>query len=91
VATSPTLDSLSPAEFDAFLAELEPDLRAADRDMREVEELEKRGVTAAGALPGKQRAFSDYLASPRSYPLICRTRRLEAKITCTTARAQKGR
>lgn len=31
---------------------MEPDIRAADRDMREIEVLEKKGVTGAGKLPG---------------------------------------
>lgn len=43
---------MSSTELEAFLAELEPDIRAADRDMREIEMLEKKGVTAAGKLPG---------------------------------------
>lgn len=43
---------MSPSELEAFLAELEPDIRAADRDMREIELLEKKGVTAAGKLLG---------------------------------------
>jgi hypothetical protein len=51
---------MSPEEFDVFLAEMEQDIRAADRDMREIEELEKKGVTGAGKLPG---AFSQFLHS----------------------------
>lgn len=43
---------MSPAELDAFLTELEPDVRAADRDMREIALLEEKGVTGAGKLPG---------------------------------------
>lgn len=41
---------MSPDELDALLTEMEPDIRAADRDMREIEALEKKGVTAAGRL-----------------------------------------
>lgn len=48
----PTYQNMSPSELEAFLAELEPDIRAADRDMREIELLEKKGVTAAGKLLG---------------------------------------
>ncbi|EIM86592.1 uncharacterized protein STEHIDRAFT_97258 [Stereum hirsutum FP-91666 SS1] len=47
----PTYQNMSSTELEAFLAELEPDIRAADRDMREIEMLEKKGVTAAGKLP----------------------------------------
>jgi hypothetical protein len=43
---------LSPEELEAFLAELEPDVRAADRDMREIESLVAKGVTGAGKLGG---------------------------------------
>jgi hypothetical protein len=49
---SPTYDNMSAAEMEALLAEMEPDIRAADRDMREIEELEKKGVTSAGHLGG---------------------------------------
>jgi len=47
----PTYDQLSSEELETLIAELEPDLRTADRDMREVDALEKKGVTAAGKLP----------------------------------------
>lgn len=43
---------MSPEELEAFLAEMEPDIRAADRDMREIEASEKKGVTGAGKLAG---------------------------------------
>ncbi|KAI0316063.1 hypothetical protein OF83DRAFT_1031586, partial [Amylostereum chailletii] len=49
--SAPAYENMSPAELDAFLAELEPDIRAADRDMREIELLEQKGVTGAGKLP----------------------------------------
>jgi len=42
---------MSSSELEAFLTEMEPDIRAADRDMREIEILEKKGVTTAGKLP----------------------------------------
>ena len=48
----PTYDKMSPEEVDAFLAEMEPDIRAADRDMLEIDALEKKGITGAGKLPG---------------------------------------
>lgn len=44
---------MSVDELEAFLTEMEPDIRAADRDMREIESLEKKGMTAAGKLPGR--------------------------------------
>ncbi|KAI0046726.1 hypothetical protein FA95DRAFT_1493574 [Auriscalpium vulgare] len=47
----PAYQNMSASELEAFLAELEPDIRAADRDMREIEMLEAKGVTAAGKLP----------------------------------------
>ena len=45
---------MSSEELDALLAEMEPDIRAADRDLREIELLEKRGVLGAGKLAGKE-------------------------------------
>ncbi|KAH9033342.1 hypothetical protein EDB85DRAFT_2073780 [Lactarius pseudohatsudake] len=46
----PEYADMSPAELAAVAAELEPDIRAADNDMREIEALQKRGVTGAGSL-----------------------------------------
>ncbi|PPQ74334.1 hypothetical protein CVT24_000688 [Panaeolus cyanescens] len=46
----PTYDKMSPEEFNAYLSEMEPDIRNADRDMREIDTLEKKGVTGAGKL-----------------------------------------
>ena len=43
---------MTPEELDAFLSEMEPDIKAADRDLREIEILEKRGVLGAGRLSG---------------------------------------
>ncbi|GJE90320.1 hypothetical protein PsYK624_064490 [Phanerochaete sordida] len=48
--TSPTYESMTAAEVEAMLTEMEPDIRAADRDLREIELLEKKDVTAAGKL-----------------------------------------
>lgn len=45
---------MSQSEMEAFLAEMEPDIRSADRDMREIELLVKKGVTGAGSLAGSQ-------------------------------------
>ena len=62
---------MSPSELEAFLAELEPDIRAADRDMREIEMLEKKGVTGAGKLPGPS-AHPHLLPLPaRASSLLC--------------------
>lgn len=49
---APSYNNMSPEELEAFLLEMEPDIRAADRDMREIEILEKKGVASAGKLPG---------------------------------------
>lgn len=51
-AAPPSYSALSPEELDAFLAEMEPEIRGADRDLREIEILEKRGVLGAGKLAG---------------------------------------
>lgn len=50
LADAPAYENMSAAELDALLAEMEPDVRAADRDMREIEMLESKGVTEAGKL-----------------------------------------
>ncbi|KAG2132763.1 hypothetical protein DEU56DRAFT_889108 [Suillus clintonianus] len=47
---APTYENMSPEELEALLVEMEPEIRAADRDMREIEMLEHKGVTAAGKL-----------------------------------------
>jgi hypothetical protein len=47
-----TYEHLSGPEIEALLAEMEPDIRAADRDVREIQELEKKGVLGAGKLEG---------------------------------------
>jgi len=41
---------MSASELDALLVEMEPDIRAAERDMQEIAALEKKGVTGAGKL-----------------------------------------
>lgn len=48
----PSYENMSPEELEAFLTEMEPDIRAADRDMCEIEALENKGVTGAGKLAG---------------------------------------
>lgn len=52
--TPPSYENMSNSELEAFLAEMEPDIRAADRDLREIEILEKKEVTSAGKLPEYQ-------------------------------------
>ncbi|KLO19679.1 hypothetical protein SCHPADRAFT_843164, partial [Schizopora paradoxa] len=48
---SPSIhSSLSEEELNALLAEMEPELKAADRDLRDIDVLEKRGVLGAGKL-----------------------------------------
>jgi len=44
---------MSQEEVEALLVEMEPEIRAADRDMHEIGVLEQKGVTAAGKLTGK--------------------------------------
>lgn len=48
--TAPTYDGMPSTQFESLLAEMEPDIRVADRDMREIELLEQKGVTGAGKL-----------------------------------------
>lgn len=48
--SAPAYENMSPEELEALLVEMEPEIRAADRDMREIEMLEQKGVTAAGKL-----------------------------------------
>ncbi|KAG6869238.1 hypothetical protein C0993_009103 [Termitomyces sp. T159_Od127] len=43
-------NTMSVAQLEALLTEMEPDIRAAERDMREIEMLESKGVTGAGKL-----------------------------------------
>lgn len=49
----PMYENMTPSELEAYLAEMEPDVRAADRDMLEVETLVGKGVTGAGKLGGQ--------------------------------------
>lgn len=42
---------MTPEQIGAFLTEMEPDIRAADRDMLEIDTLEKKGVLGSGKLP----------------------------------------
>ncbi|KAI0369841.1 hypothetical protein BV20DRAFT_339721 [Pilatotrama ljubarskyi] len=46
----PTYENMSPSELEAFLCEMETDIRAAERDLREISALEEKGVTGAGKL-----------------------------------------
>lgn len=41
---------MSPTELAALAAELEPDIRSADNDMREIDDLQQKGITGAGTL-----------------------------------------
>jgi hypothetical protein len=43
---------MSLSELAALAAELEPDIRAADNDVREIDGLQQKGVTGAGKLSG---------------------------------------
>ncbi|KAI0083480.1 hypothetical protein BDY19DRAFT_900274 [Irpex rosettiformis] len=53
--STPLYENMSPNELEAFLTEMGPDIRAADRDLREIEMLESKDVTAAGKLPEYQK------------------------------------
>jgi len=53
----PAYDKMTPEEIFAFLTEMEPDIRAADRDMLEIDTLEKKGILGAGKLPGTSLLF----------------------------------
>ena len=46
----PSYESMTPSELETFLQEMEPDIRAADRDMREIEALDQKGVATVGKL-----------------------------------------
>jgi len=46
----PSYENMTPSEFETFLQEMEPDIRAADRDMREIEALDQKGVATVGKL-----------------------------------------
>lgn len=49
----PTPDTVSVSDLEALMLESEADIRAADRDLREIAELESRGVLDAGKLPSE--------------------------------------
>lgn len=53
----PIYENMSPQELEAYLVEMEPEIRAADRDMREIETLVGKGVTGAGKLGGEYLVF----------------------------------
>lgn len=53
----PTYDKMTTEEINAFLNEMEPDIRAADRDLLEIAALEKKDVLGAGKLPGESFAL----------------------------------
>ncbi|KIJ20906.1 hypothetical protein PAXINDRAFT_66601 [Paxillus involutus ATCC 200175] len=68
---APTDEKMSAEEVEALLAEMEPDIRAADRDMREIELLEQKGVLSAGKLAGASDECIDYEAlQPRLQALL---------------------
>jgi len=49
-SNAPSYEELSSSEFEVLLKELEPDIRSADRDLREIQTLDKRGVSGSGKL-----------------------------------------
>ncbi|KAK0446737.1 hypothetical protein EV421DRAFT_1791045 [Armillaria borealis] len=46
----PAYQNMSQEELNAFVGEMENDIRSADRDMQEIDALQKKGVTGAGKL-----------------------------------------
>jgi hypothetical protein len=50
--TPPEYKDMSPADLAALAAELEPDIRSADNDMREIDDLQRKGITGGGMLSG---------------------------------------
>jgi hypothetical protein len=49
----PASDVVSVSDLESLLLESEVDIRAADRDLRDIAELESRGVLDAGKLPSE--------------------------------------
>ena len=41
---------MSPSEFEVYLKDMEPEIKQAERDLREIDALEKREVSGAGSL-----------------------------------------
>lgn len=56
-AMPPSYSHMSSEELDALLAEMEPEIRSADRDLREIDVLDKRGILGAGKLAGSFLTF----------------------------------
>lgn len=65
--TPPEYKDMSPADLAALATELEPDIRAADNGMREIEDLQRKGITGAGALSG---VLSGYSLHPATHTMI---------------------
>jgi hypothetical protein len=51
--TVPSYEELDESELEVLLRDMEPELRTADRDLREIQDLDKSGVTGAGRLAGR--------------------------------------
>jgi hypothetical protein len=66
----PSYENMTPSEFDTFLHEMEPDIRAADRDMREIEALDQKGVAAVGKLTSACPSLLVFHPLMRSAPQI---------------------
>ena len=56
---------MSLTDLAALAAELEPDIRSADNDMREIDDLQRKGITGAGMLSG---ALSGHVFRPLHTP-----------------------
>ena len=64
---------MSREALEALLVEVEPEIRAADKDTREDEILEQKGVIAAGKLAGK--SYRTFKNSPVRSHCLQTTRR----------------
>jgi hypothetical protein len=76
---------MSPTELAALAAELEPDIRAADNDMREIDDLQQKGISGAGTLSSMFRGCLFHASAHRDSTTVHRLRS-----TPTTARSTFG-
>ena len=75
----PSYENMTPSEFETFLQEMEPDIRAADRDMREIEALDQKGVAAVGKLTSACPALRLFLTHSNDQPTDYQTLRPRIK------------
>ena len=89
----PSYENMTPSEFETFLQEMEPDIRAADRDMREIEALDQKGVAAVGKLTSAWSPLFTFDPLVRSVPQITkrsdRALKRFSKLTSKTSSSQR--